>query len=261
MQGLLQRRRLLSALTGLGLLASARGARGQSRPDTLVFVYSRPRSNPYSQWLIRLYTEALGRMGIGFEFRDVPPARATALSSAGLVDGELGRTWEFASLYPSLVRVEEPNIEVLFSAYAARAMPPMDGWEALRRSNLTVGYRQGILEIERELAAPAYRDRVTGVASIDSGLKMLRRGRVDLYVDVESAVEEFLATPQARAEAQAEGWPRPIGVMQSTTGHAYLHQRHAALAPALAVVLRAMKAEGLHARYLAEALSVQASDE
>lgn len=257
---MLQRRLVLAMAGAWPALALPRRARGQQRPDKLVFVFSRPRVNPHAQFVIRLYTEALGRMGIGFEFLEVPPTRATALSSAGLVDGELGRTFEFDQLYPMLVRVEEPNAEVLFSAFSLKPLPPLDGWAALRATSLTIGHRQGIQEVERELADPAYRGRTTSVSNIASAFRMLQRGRVDIYIEVENAVEEFLIRGEAQREDLADLRPIRIGVMLRTTGHAYLHERHRALAPELAAVLRAMKAEGKHERYLAEALAGRIDD-
>jgi len=237
------------------VLALAGRAIGQARPKKLVFVFSRPRANPHAQFVIRLYTEALGRMGIAFEFLEVPPSRATALSSAGAVDGELGRTYEFMELYPMLVRVEEPNAEVLFSAFALKPLPAMEGWAALRATQLTISHRRGIQEIERELEHPGYRGRVTGVNGIASAFRMLQRGHVDVHIEVENAIEEWLIGDEARQADLAGLKPINVGVMLRTTGHAYLHEKHRALAPELSAVLHAMKAEGKHARYLAEALA------
>jgi polar amino acid transport system substrate-binding protein len=258
---MLQRRMFLTSIAGLGVLAAAVPARGQQTPEKLVFVFSRPRANPHAQFVIRLYTEALGRLGIGFEFLEVPPTRATALSSAGLVDGELGRTYEWVDLYPMLVRVEEPNAEVLFSAFALKPLPPMDGWSALRATSLAICHRQGIQEIEREFADPVYRGRTTSVGNIASAFRMLKRGRADVYVEVFNAVDEFLISPEARQEDLVGLRPIQVGVMLRTTGHAYLHERHRALAPKLSAVLSTMKAEGKHARYLAEALAGRTTED
>lgn len=253
-------RRLAAALLA-GFLCAEPGsdATAAERPEKLVFVFSRGPADPYTRWLHRLYNEALGRIGIRFEFLEVPPNRATALSSEGLVDGELGRTYEFAELYPTLVRVEEPNNLVLFSAYAVKPLEPIVDWAALRRSAMTVAYRAGIKEIESELQDRAYGGRATSVSSIFSGLSMLQRGSVDLYLDVQNAVDPYLASADPRLSADPGARPRVVAVLQRTTGHAYLHQRHRALAGELAAVLRAMKSAGLHRRYLVDALAADAT--
>jgi hypothetical protein len=246
------------ALAGLGFCTLVPGAAAQGR-RTLVFVFSRRRNDPYTQMSIRIYTEALGRLGLGFEFLEVPPNRATAMAAAGEVDGELGRTREFAALYPTLVRVEEWNTAVLFSAYAVQAGLSVDGWDTLRRSRYTVGYRLGIKEIEHELEKEAYRGRTEAVNDFVSGLQMLQRGRIDLYADVQNAIEPYLVAPDDRLDPDPALRPRVVGVLFRTTGHAYLHERHRELAPQLSAVLHGMKREGLHERYAREALMADAS--
>jgi len=241
------------ALVGLGLctLAGRASAQGQ---QTLVFVFSRRKNDPYTRQVTRLYTEALGRLGLGFEFLEVPPNRATAMAAAGEVDGELGRTREFAELYPTLVRVEEWNTVVLFSAYAVKPGLSVDGWESLRGSRYSIGYRLGIKEIEHELEDAAYRGRTEAVKDFVSGLQMLQRGRVELYADVQNAIEPFLMAPDDRLDPDPALRPRVAGVLFRTTGHAYLHEKHRELAPRLSAVLHQMKLEGLHERYTREAL-------
>jgi polar amino acid transport system substrate-binding protein len=253
------RRQASTLIAGLACWSMLRPAMAQ-RPAKLVFVFSRAAADPYTQWLIRIYTEALARISIEFEFLEVPPSRATAMSSAGLVDGELGRTHEFAELYTSLVRVESSNNAVLFSAYATKDVPKLDGWAALRRAPLSVAFRAGIKEVEDEMRHDAYRDRTTTVKTLISGLKMLQRDRVDVYVDVQNAVDVFLAAPHAELDPPPAPQPRLVGVLHRTTGHAYLHERHRSLAPELAAILQEMKAEGRHERYLTETLIANAME-
>jgi hypothetical protein len=253
------RRQASALIAGLTCWPMLRPAMAQ-RPAKLVFVFSRAASDPYTQWLIRLYTEALARIGIEFEFLEVPPNRATAMSSSGEVDGELGRTHEFAALYTSLVRVESPNNAVMFSAYAAVDVPRLESWAALRDAPLSVAFRAGIKEVEDEMRHDAYRDRTTSVKTPISGLKMLQRGRVDVYVDVQNAVDAFLAVPHAELDPPPAPQPRLVGVLHRTTGHAYLHERHRSLAPELAAILQQMKAEGRHERYLREKLIANAME-
>ena len=119
---MIDRRQLLAAAAAALPLKPALGRALVSPrdPDTLRFVFSRPLHNPRTQWLIRVYTDLVGELGKRFEFVEVPPKRATAMVLLGEVDGELGRTFDYQTLYPDLVRVSEPNNAVHFAAYALR---------------------------------------------------------------------------------------------------------------------------------------------
>lgn len=257
------RRQLLAAAAAWPLACAPCGARpGAVAPvaaasaDTLRFVFSRPFDNPRTQWLIRVYTHLVEELGKRFVYIDVPPMRATAMVLTGEADGELGRTFDYQTLFPALVRVPEPNNVVRFAAYATRPGLRFEGWPAVRSRGLRCEYRHGISELRemlsRELAAGEY----SHVQTIDQGLQKLRLGRTDLYFDVEEAVADFLFF-LSDAERRASGLAalHQAGVVRSTTGHAYLRGAHAALAPPLAAGLARLKRQGTVKRYLEESLA------
>ncbi|MBP1207800.1 hypothetical protein JOD97_005886 [Duganella sp. 1411] len=257
------RRQLLAAAAAWPLACAPCGARSEvaapvvaGAADTLRFVFSRPFDNPRTQWLIRVYTHLVEELGKRFVYIDVPPMRATAMVLAGEADGELGRTFDYLTLFPALVRVPEPNNAVRFAAYATRPGLRFEGWPAARARGLRCEYRHGISELRemlsRELAADAY----SHVQTIAQGLQKLRLGRTDLYFDVEEAVADFLFF-LSDAERRAGGLAalHQAGVVRSTTGHAYLRGAHAALAPALAAGLARLKRRGTVKRYLEESLA------
>lgn len=227
-----------------------------SAPDTLRFVFSRPLDNPRTQWLIRVYTQLLGELGMGFMFIDVPPKRATALVLNGEADGELGRTFDYQSLYPTLVRVAEPNNAVRFCAYAMRPGVNFDNWPALRTAGLRCEYRLGIMELENMLSRELPPPQVSSIPTIAQGLKKLRLNRTDLYFDVEEAVSDYLYFLSA-AERDEAGVERlhQAGVVMATTGHAYLGPARAALAPQLAAGLARLKRQGDVQRHLVASLA------
>ncbi|MET0267980.1 MAG: hypothetical protein ABW202_20495 [Duganella sp.] len=228
----------------------------RSTPDTLRFVFSRPLDNPRTQWLIRVYTQLLGELGMGFVFIDVPPKRATALVLNGEADGELGRTFDYQSLYPTLVRVAEPNNAVRFCAYAMRPGVNFDNWPALRTAGLRCEYRLGIMELENMLSRELPPPQVSSIPTIAQGLKKLRLNRTDLYFDVEEAVSDYLYFLSA-AERDEAGLERlhQAGVVMATTGHAYLGPARAALAPQLAAGLARLKRQGDVQRHLVASLA------
>ncbi|KQQ45355.1 hypothetical protein ASF61_20595 [Duganella sp. Leaf126] len=222
--------------------------------DTLRFVFSRPLDNPRTQWLIRVYTQVTAELGLGFAFIEVPPKRATAMVLHGDADGELGRTFEYQLLYPTLVRVPEPNNAVRFAAYATRPGLRFDSWQALRAGGMRCEYRLGIVELEHMLMRELPATRVSAINAISQGVKKLQLGRTDLYFDVEEAVSDYLyfLGPEQR---QALGAMRQVGVVLTTTGHAYLNSTRAALAPQLAATLARLKRQGDVQRHLLAALA------
>lgn len=222
-----------------------------ARPAVLRFVFSRPRDNPRTEWLIRVYTQLLAELGIGFQFIDVPPKRATAMVLSGEADGELGRTFGYQLLYPALVRVPEPNNAVRFMAYAMRPGVRFDNWAQVRAAGLRCEHRLGIVELNNMLAREVPAERVSSIRSIAQGLQKLRLQRTDLYFDVEEAVSDyvFFLDEDERRAARVD-MLRQAGLVLATTGHAYLNPAHAALAPQLAAALARLKHQGDVQRHL-----------
>ncbi len=240
------------------LSATASSAVPSSERVTRVlrFTFSRRREDPRTQWLIAVYRELLASLGWGFEFVDVPPGRGPLSVQSGEADGELGRTWGYGQLYPDLVRVSEPNNAVEFAAYATTSAvgDRFPTWLMIRERGWRCEHRRGIQELAALLGREAAPQHVSTVATIEQGLRRLQLQRTDLYFDVREAVDDFLAFGDASAELVAGIKPRLLGVVQSTTGHAYLHRRHEALVPAISQALREMKRQGLVARLREDAL-------
>jgi len=250
---MLSRRQLIQAVS---LLAVGTNAWGVDLPprDTLKFVFSRPYDNPRTQWLIRVYQEICARIDKGFRFVEVPPNRATALLLAGEVDGEMGRTYEYLLEYPTLVRVEESNNRVNFSAYAARPEVIFDNWDAVRRHAYRCEFRLGIKELESMLSHYVEEANQAAVRTIFQGLEALQLGRADLYFDVQEAVSDFFFIDDAASRLARQPHIREAGVVLATSGHAYLHASRASLAPIISANLKQMKQSGLVAQYLTDAL-------
>ncbi|WP_343640995.1 hypothetical protein [Roseateles sp.] len=246
----------LSPLSALSALTPVRAAPAAARPRVLRFTFSRRRDDPRTQWLIAVYREALAALGVTFEFLDLPAGRAPLAIESGDADGELGRTWGYGQLYPSLVRVPEPNNTVEFAVYAAgdAGLTEFPGWPAVRSNALDCEHRRGILELAALLEREVAPRHVSTVATIEQGIRRLQLKRTALYFDVREAVDDYLSFGDASAELRAGVAPRLLKVVESTTGHAYLHRRHEAIVPALSETLRAMKRQGTVARYREEAL-------
>ncbi|HEX2013348.1 MAG TPA: hypothetical protein VJN44_20635, partial [Roseateles sp.] len=176
---------------GLPLLAWGLPRPGPAQPRVLRFTFSRAQEDPRTQWLIAVYRELLAGLGLGFEFIDVPAGRGTLMVLSGQADGELGRTYGYQDLHPSLLRLHEPNNRVEFAIYGNKPAQVFAGWEAPRRDGWRCEYRRGIPELEQLLQQQLPSDRVSAIGTIAQGLRRLQLGRTDAYLDVKEAVDDF----------------------------------------------------------------------
>ncbi|MDH2436148.1 hypothetical protein QCD60_26815 [Pokkaliibacter sp. MBI-7] len=253
----MHRRLLLQHFAGLGsaLCCPALVHASTTTRPVLSFVFSRKREDPRTQWLIAVYTEALDALGYDFLFVEVPANRATEMSRSGEVDGELGRVYRFANLYPELIRVETANNPVRFAAFTLNSDDRIRQWSDLGSLSGVVDCRQGIKEIEQalNLHLPGH---IGYVKTIEQGLLKLQEGRSRLFLDVEEAVYDYMSTDQGYSTLKGGAFIHEAGVPEATTGHCYLNRaRHEALAAPLADVLQQMKEAGRHQQLLAKALT------
>lgn len=247
---MLARRTLIQA-AALAMLPGA----GHAASGPLRFVFSRPQRDPRCQWLIRLYTDACAMLGYQFVFVDVPAKRATAMVLSGEVDGELGRTVAYERLHPQLRRVEEANNVVNFCVYGLAAAAPFVDMAQARRQALRCETRRGIQEMEDFLQQQLGRTQHSEIGEVWQGIRKLQLGRTDLYFDVQEAVDDYLHLKGCGERPLAYPKVARLATIATTTGHCYLNQRHASLAPRLAEALGQLKRSGVSTRYLYEELS------
>jgi hypothetical protein len=226
-----------------------------ARPQTtLRFVFSRPFANPRTQWLILVYKDVCAMAGVGFDYLDVPPKRATAMVQASRADGELGRTYGYLAFHPKLVRLREPNNVVNFCVYGAGPRARFDGLETLRQSALRCECRRGIVELEALLGQHTGAGQLSLIDDIGQGLRKLHLGRTDLYFDVQEAVDDYLTFRHCHPGLPDTLVIRELAKVQSTTGHCYLNPSRAALAPVMSEALATLKRDGTVARHLQHCL-------
>lgn len=236
------RRCLLLQTSGLWLGLGASAA-AQS-PAVLRFTFSRPATDLRTQWLIAVYSELLRRLGLGFEFVDVPVGRGALLMEDGRIDGDLGRSFEYQETHPELVRVPEAIIGVEFSLYAVRPELQFRGWPEVRAARWRCEYRRGIEEMARLLRDQLAPEQISVIPSVEQGLRRLQLGRTDAYLDIRELVSDYRRLAK-NARQPTDAPLRELAVVSRTTGHAYLHVRHAALAERMGAELVQMKKEGL----------------
>jgi len=230
----------------------------QDRPESLSFVYTRPHTASCARFTSKVYTEALKRMSIGFEFVNVPPRRASADVAFGKVDGELNRVKGYWDRYPDMVKVPEPNFTAEMAVYTLDPDLKIQSFAELKKvasNNLKIGYVDGIPACE--LALEVLGDQpVTTSPTRMKGMLMLASGRIDLFVvSNRKMADRLLASEKLSKAIQEVGGNTEIylaGKLGEATTYSWLHKRYEHLIPELVKHLRDMKQEGLFRQYSQE---------
>jgi hypothetical protein len=215
-----------------------------TEPVLVLAIPAGTAKSPYGIALRMMYSEALRRVGYRLELVSVPAARASVMADRGEVDGEINRVFDYGERHPNLVRVGQSHFSVNFHAYGKVEMPPGTGWQALRAQPWRVDYVRGCKKCESELPKVVAPDRLSNDSTMALALGKVEAGRTDLLIDIEAEVDAMLG----KAEYANAGIKKRT-LLESAPMHAYLHQKHAALAPRLAQALAAMKKEGLIDEY------------
>lgn len=231
--------RLRRGLVLLAPLMLVPGRAAARRPRLVLAVAAEMADSYHGTWARLVYREALHRLGYELELRSYPALRASMMSGSGQVDGELSRAARYGRRHPGMVRVEPSHFSIDFPAYGRAPVRLRPGWEALRNTGYRVEYRSGVAVAELELPAVVPPDHLSSCSRTEHGLAKLAQGRVDVFIDLDSVVEPMLRRP-----ALARAGIRQVALMERVEMHAYLNERHRALAGQLSAVLVELKREG-----------------
>ncbi len=238
--------RMAAALmcTALWLAASPVAAR-----DKLVLARPADKESGYTRRLLQLVSkDAFGQLGYDVEIRNYPPLRASHEADAGHVDGEAGRTAQYGERHPVLVRADEVVVVAGIAAFSTDPAIQLDGWDSLKDKPYRVTYRSGYELTRSRLERVVPPAQLSAAASGQLGMQSLALGRSDIYVDTQEFGQLMMdSMPERYSNVRMAGW------MEQLPLYFYLHQRHAALAPRLAAVLRQMRSDGALDRYAEQA--------
>lgn len=217
--------------------------------DKLVLARPADKESSYTRRLFQLVSkDAFGRLGYDVEIRNYPPLRSSHEADAGHVDGEVGRTAHYGDRHPVLVRADEVIIVVGIAAFSTDPAIKVDGWDSLKDTSYRVSYRSGYELTRSRLERVVPAARLSEAATGQVGMQGLVLGRSDIYVDTQEFGQLMMESmPERYGTVRMAGW------MEQLPLYFYLHQRHAALAPRLAAVLRQMRSDGLLDRYAEQA--------
>lgn len=233
----------------LGLLCGLPPVLAQvAAPPATVFVIATdaPPEGYVSRFLTLTYSEAFRRLGIAFRLENYALKRQGLQMEAGSIDGEANRAYGYGATQPHLVRVEESLLDLHLALFSANPALHLQKLEDLASSALQVEYRRGLLLCENALKPWVAQQRLSDIATEDLGLKKLLARRTDLYCDFTLTVAQALRQPDFKGSAPVV---KVMNVGKVIPTYPYLNKRHAELAPALAAVLKKMKAEGLLETY------------
>jgi polar amino acid transport system substrate-binding protein len=234
-------------LAGAGLLFALPGT--VAAADRAVLILNDTNEPPFTSekgdgFLDIIAGEAFRRIGVELRLVKLPAERALINANAGIQDGDLSRIAGLDKQYPNLVRVPEKLVDWEFTAFSKDTSIPSD-WKAIRKR--PVGHIKGWKIYEQQLAGS---ERITTADDPEQLFRLLSVNRIDVALYERSFGAE-LARRQSLKDVQ------PLAPLLATREmFIYLHKKHAALVPALANALRAIKREGLYARVCREKLAV-----
>lgn len=230
---------MIARRTSLGMMLGLAGmsAAGQEAPTLNVSTNNAPADRKALQLLGE---EAFRRAGLTLRLTSLPSERSLFAANAGEVDGEGLRMAGLESSYPNLVRVPEHFVSISFVAFARDSRIRVDrGWASLKPHRVAFLNGWKIFESNASEARS-----VTKVETAEQLFRMLEHDRVDLALYTRTdglALTRQLGLNQIKALSPA---------LADTDMYVYLHRRHQALLPRIALALRNMKADGTHARLL-----------
>jgi polar amino acid transport system substrate-binding protein len=181
---------------------------------------------------------AYRRIGHTVNLIDLPGARAIAEANRGNSDGEVVRLKRVLNKFQNLRVVPEPLLLVETSIASKNLSIKVSGWETAKKHSATTV--RGYKSVERRLKSQAG----NFANSVESALKMLVYDRVEIVV---------LSKLDLQTSMRKGNYPNvhilepPISKVQL---YHMLHVSQEALIPAVAAVLKAMKADGSYQRII-----------
>jgi len=238
--------------TAIALATTLGGPGAQAEPQAPFVMGTIQVDGTYAgKWLRKIYGEAFKRLGIPVEITAFPTQRLSVLADQGHVDGDVARVHGYAAAHPDLVRVEESTLGVVFALFTTQPALQLKRLEDLRESGLRGIYLRGVGICANTLKPFVPADRLLDITEEVQGLNMLLAGRSDFYCTSDLGIQSMLNLPEFKHVAPLRTL---LAIGDVIPLYAYLHRKHAALVPRLAIVLRQMKAEGLVERYRLESL-------
>lgn len=191
-------------------------------------------------YLDSILSEVSERTNIRFDVRKMPAARGLALANAGKLDGDVARTDTWDDLYPNLIKVPEPLIDITVAGLYLQPGIRVDTLADFGK------YRVGYVRGWKFLDSLFQHDlNVSVTRSVGQLLDMLAADRIDIIV---------MGIVPARQLARERG----MSTMQITSYKArksmylYLHESRADINMLIDSAIRSMKEDGSYEAIVAD---------
>jgi polar amino acid transport system substrate-binding protein len=221
------------------------------RPKLVLVTAEDVEDSIHGAWLRMIYADACARIGRDMTLQSYPARRATAMSDAGMVDGEINRVSNYGALHPDMIRIEPSHFSMNFCAYGYPSQRVGEGWSGLSEfGKPRIEYRNGVVRCREMLGVLPPASQVSVVNNATIGIRKLVQRRTDLYVDIDSVVERALLQPEFAGAAI-----RPLSVVEAVEMHCYIHRSKRELVQPLSMAIAAMLKDGSVERYRKAALA------
>ncbi|MGQ4277580.1 hypothetical protein ACQ5ES_11080 [Pseudidiomarina sp. E22-M8] len=200
----------------------------QQLPEELVFRAAEP--SPIANFVVQLFTEAYGKLGINLRFEDMPRNRSLTEANKGRIAGEMGRVERLHDEYTNLVRVDFPLFDSEVVMVADRRECGLCGFSTIE-SFAYIGGTQSVEEVLEEGAIDMPRIKAVNFTQLEL---LYTNDRVDAIL-----VNDFEAEQLQAVDEYTIFVP-----YKRNTGYHFLHRKYAFLVPKLETILTDMLSSG-----------------
>ncbi|WP_417453616.1 substrate-binding periplasmic protein [Kiloniella sp.] len=172
---------------------------------------------------------------VGYEitFADYPGKKSVEKANAGEADGENMRRAGLGTVYPNLIQLSYPHVDINFRIYTKHEDRFFSGFESWKKSR--VGIVRGVIvanEITKGLNPVLH-------SSVGELFDQLNQDNIDVAIatDLIGGLEVFMNHPNANIRT----WG---GVLKTIPLYHYVHKRNASLVPALNKEIERLRKNG-----------------
>ncbi|WP_299376009.1 transporter substrate-binding domain-containing protein [uncultured Kiloniella sp.] len=172
---------------------------------------------------------------IGYEitFADYPGKKSLVKANAGEADGESMRRAGLASVYPNLIQLSHPHVDINFRIYTKHGDDFFSGFESWKNSR--IGIVRGVIALEEITKGlnPVLHNTVREL------FDELNQGNIDVAIatDLIGGLEVFMNHPDENIRT----WG---GILKTIPLYHYVHKRNASLVPALNKEIERLRKNG-----------------